>query len=136
LQIQRGKKFIVVEKKSNINTRLTHYVKNILGKKQNEVVQDTGISKGKVNNIFNDSQEVGMKVIMKFFEAYPSLNSKWVFYEQGDPEIHANELNEPIAEYSDLYDFNRLVEKVQEIESDVRQLKEKMNELFDEIKNQ
>jgi len=124
-----------VEKKSNINTRLTHYVKNILGKKQNEVSQDTGLSKGKVNNIFHDYQDVGMKVIMKFFEAYPKLNPNWVLYEDGEPEIHENELNEPPPEYSALYDFNKLVQKVQDIESEVLEIKQKMADMSDKIKN-
>ena len=106
----------------SINERLTYYTKIVLGKSQKEVSQDTGLSTGKINSVFNDNQDSGGKVILAFIKAYKELNPMWLITGEGDMTIN-NESEKYIKMNTDLYNYNILVKRVEEITEEIKQLR-------------
>ena len=119
-----------MQKYSTPKQRILQYAKE-QGLSERQMCEKAGIGRGTFGNKLGISE----KTLSKIFDIFPNLNKIWVYEGTGEMEnkiIYPNkeeqdpqQINEPVAHYSDSVMVNFLSRKIIEIEERLSELEKK-----------
>lgn len=109
-----------------LETRFRKFLKakNLNNKQLSDLI---GVSESTISKALQSGKLANSKIVILTVIAFDDLNSEWLLRGKGSMLIENIQVNEPKEDYgqSDLYNYNKLVEKVQEIERELKNIKKK-----------
>lgn len=112
-------------------TRLEMVI-DYLGIKPSSFAHSLNVTPSTITAITKGVNQVGAKVLGRIAEVYPEINLDWLISGRGSMLRSKNEMNEPAFHYykktDQLYNYNEMVKKVNELDESVQELKKFLNQ--------
>ena len=109
----------------HLNNKVQTLVVKFGGNSYSKFAEMIGVSPTTISDICHGKTNVGGKVVLKIAAKFPEVDMNWLLKNESDLSMVNEDQSKYISEKSELYDIEKLVRKVEELDAIVQELLKK-----------